>query len=221
MILAAGRGERMRPLTDTLPKALMLINNKPLIYYHIEKLAKLTINNIIINTSYLGSVIQDQVGDGKKFGTRILYSHEPSLLDVGGGIFNALPLLGPDPFLIISADIYTDYDFNCLLNPTHTRNYLGHLILVPNPVFHPEGDFGLNNLDIIPKTHHNQNYTYGSLGILHPDLFKDHDPSIMRFPIKPILDHAIEHKQLSGELYTGPWHNVGTMDDLMTLNHYL
>ena len=207
MILAAGRGERMRPLTDHIPKALIPIAGKPLIVYHLEKLSRLNIKNIMINISYLAENIREALGDGSQFDVNITYSYESEALETGGGIYQALPLLGPEPFLVISSDIYTDFDFKNLLDKDIKS--LAHLILVPNPKYHPRGDFSLDKNGIIYNT---PEYTYASMGIFHPDLFLGCQPG--RFSVVPLLQKAMNNQKVTGELYQGLWHNVGTMEEL-------
>lgn len=213
MILAAGRGERMRPLTDHMPKALIPVAGKPLIVHHLEKLSKLNVKNIIINISYLAENIRETLGDGSKFDLKITYSDEPEALETGGGIFQALPLLGAEPFLVISSDIYTDYNFKNLLNKSNNINkntaILAHLILAPNPGYHPKGDFSLDSNGFVKNI---PEYTYASMGVFHPDLFLGCQPG--KFSVVPLLLKAIANQQVTGELYQELWYNVGTIDEL-------
>lgn len=210
MILAAGRGERMRPLTDHTPKALIPVAGKPLIVYHLEKLSRLDIKNIIINISYLADNIREALGDGTQFDVNITYSYEPEALETGGGIYQALPLLGDKPFLVISSDIFTDYDFGNLLNKN--IKHLAHLILAPNPGYHPKGDFSLGSNGFVKNI---PEYTYASMGVFHPNLFRRCQPG--RFSVVPLLIKAIANQQVTGELYQGLWHNVGTIEELKLL----
>lgn len=215
ILLAAGRGERLRPLTDTLPKPLIPINGKPLIVYHLEKLSSIGIKDVVINVSYLADQIRDTLGDGKKFGLKILYSFEPEALETGGGIFQALPLLGDNPFLVISSDIYTDFPFESLLTDHGDKTSLAHLILVPNPSYHPKGDFSLDAAGRITNT---PEYTYASMGLIHPDFFKGCTPG--RFALAPLLREAAEQKRVTGDIYKGIWYNVGTLEEVQLLEQF-
>lgn len=203
----------MRPLTDHTPKALIPVAGKPLIVHHLEKLSKLNIKNIIINISYLAENIRETLGDGSKFDLKITYSYEPAALETGGGIYQALPLLGTEPFLVISSDIYSDYDFKNLLNKSNILNknkaILAHLILAPNPDYHPKGDFSLDSNGFVKNI---PEYTYASMGVFHPDLFLGCQPG--KFSVVPLLLKAIVNQQITGELYQGLWYNVGTMEEL-------
>jgi MurNAc alpha-1-phosphate uridylyltransferase len=221
ILLSAGRGERMRPLTDTIPKPLILINNKPLIFYHLEKLASIGIKNVVINISHLADKIRETVGDGKKFNLNIIYSYEPEALETAGGILKALPLLGNEPFLVISSDIYTDYPYENLLSGYQHEeraarqrisldgSVLAHLLLAPNPDYHPEGDFSIDKNGLLTNT---PQYTFANIGLYNPDLFKNCTPG--KSPLGPLLRKAIERHLISGELYNGVWYNVGTLDEL-------
>ncbi len=221
ILLSAGRGERLRPLTDTIPKPLIPINGKPLIAYHLEKLSAIGIKDVVINVSYLADQIKDRLGDGKKYNLNIHYSYEPEVLETGGGIVQALPLLGNEPFLVISADIYTDFPFENLCHPERREaprrisldvNSLAYLILVPNPDFHPEGDFSLDSTGRISNT---PKYTYANLGLFHPDFFKGLQPG--KFPLGPLLREKANKKLLTGDIYKGIWYNVGTVEELQKL----
>ena len=216
MILAAGRGERMRPLTDHTPKALVPVAGKPLIVHHLEKLSKINIKNIVINISYLAENIREALGDGSQFDVNITYSYEPEALETGGGIYQALSLLGSDPFLVISSDIYTDYDFKNLLDISNKLEkqtaLLAHLILAPNPAYHPQGDFALDNNGFVKNI---PEYTYASMGVFHPDLFLGCQQG--KFSIVPLLLKAMSKQHVTGELYPGLWHNVGTVEELKFL----
>ena len=214
ILLSAGRGERLRPLTDTLPKPLIPINHKPLIVYHLEKLSAIGIKDVVINISYLADQIRDTLGDGKKFDLNITYSYEPEVLETGGGIVQALPLLGDEPFLVISADIYTDFPYETLSKHS-LDNTLAHLILVPNPPFHPAGDFSLDSTGRISNT---PAYTYANLGVYHPDLFRDCSPG--KYPLGPLLRKAADLRLLSGDIYKGVWYNVGTLEELQKLEKF-
>lgn len=213
MILAAGRGERMRPLTDHTPKPLLEIANKPLISYSLLALKKIGISEVIINVSYQAEQIKQTLGDGSRYGIKIIYSVEPTLLETGGGIYQALPLLGNEPFIVLSADIFTDYPLEKL---PKNLNDLAHLVLVNNPEYHAKGDFGLNNNNRITLDAEKK-FTYASFGVLHPNLFANCQPGIFR--LTEVLIPAINAKQVSGEIYHGEWNNLGTPEDLQNLNN--
>lgn len=215
IVLAAGRGERMRPLTDTTPKPLLPVADRPLIAYHLEALARAGIRDVVINLSWLGERIRERLGDGAGFGVRITYSDEgPAALETGGGIFRALPLLGPGPFLVVNGDTWTDYDFSRLrLDETADAR----LVLVPNPPHHPRGDFGLEG-DVIVEREHDR-FTYSGIGIYRPELFTGCTDG--RFPLLPLLRRAIAAGRLRGELYRGTWFDIGTPERLAALDRHL
>lgn len=212
MILAAGRGERLRPLTDQTPKPLLQVSGKPLIQWHLEALRRAGIREVVINTSWLGEQIEAALGDGGALGVRIQYSREGSqALETGGGIVHALPLLGDAPFVVVNGDILTDYDFT-QLSPGLTG--LAHLVMVPNPAHHPAGDFVLHgdaimNDESVPASR----LTFSGIGVYHPALFAD-CPRGGVFPLAPILRQAIAARRVSGEYYSGRWLDVGTRDRL-------
>lgn len=212
MILAAGHGQRMRPLTDHLPKPLVTLMGKPLIVHHLEKLAAADIRDIVINVSHLGEQIQHALGNGNDYGVSITYSFEPEPLETGGGIYQALPLLGDAPFLVISADLYMDYPL--LELKQHRLEGLGHLVLVPNPTFNPKGDYSLSPDG---KLNNAAAHTYASFGILHPDLFKNCSPG--KYSVTPLIREATEKSQFTGELFTGYWHNIGTIKQLVEIEN--
>ncbi len=212
MILAAGRGERMRPLTDSVPKPLLRIRGKPLIERHVERLAQAGIERIVVNLAWLGSMIRDYLGDGSRHGVPILYSEEsPQALETAGGIFRALPLLGPGPFLVVNGDIFTDYGFERLsLNDARDS----HLVLVPNPPQHPRGDFGLQGGDAVPAAE--QQYTFAGIAAYRHEFFSGCKDGV--FPLKPLLVRSMAAKRCGAELYTGLWEDVGTPERLEALN---
>lgn len=216
MILAAGRGERMGVLTQATPKPLIKVQGKYLIQYTIEQLVASGVTEIVINTSYLGEQIPLALGDGSQWGANIAYSHEPERLETGGGIVNALPLLGDKPFLVVSGDIISAYPFaklKTVLNP----NALAHLILVPNPSFKPQGDFGLVNgyLDLAATPR----YTFGNIGVYHPVFFANCEPVF--FPLNQLLRPAIAAKQITGEVFNDSWFNIGSPAELDTATELL
>lgn len=214
MILAAGRGERMRPLTDSLPKPLLPVAGKPLIVHHIERLAHSGIRQLVINHAHLGNMIEEYLGDGSAWGVEIQYSAEKKALETGGGILRALPLLGEAPFMVVNGDIWCDIDFGSL----HlTDQMLAHLVLVSNPPHHPEGDFvlreGLVQVDQGPRL------TFSGIGVYHPRLFAECTAGA--FPLAPLLKAAMAQHQVSGEHYQGRWIDVGTPQRLAALESQL
>ena len=212
MVLAAGRGERLRPLTDDTPKPLLVVRGKPLIAWHLAALARAGVREAVINVSWRGAQLRSALGDGGQFGLRIRYSDESAgALEVGGGIFNALPLLGEAPFLVVNGDTYTDIDFAQLAVGPHA---LAHLVLVPNPDHHPEGDFAFR--DGAVEAAGEPRLTYAGIGVFRPELFAGRTPG--RFPLLPLLQAAIAERRLSGERYDGAWTDVGTAARLAALN---
>jgi N-acetyl-alpha-D-muramate 1-phosphate uridylyltransferase len=217
MILAAGRGERMRPFTDTRPKPLAELGGKPLIQHHVEQLAAAGVKRIVINIAWLGSQIPLALGNGERFGVEICYSDEgPTPLDTGGGIFKALPLLGTDPFWVVSADLFTDYRIYDPLKAL-AANDLAHLVMVENPDFHPRGDFCLADRRISETV--GTRFTYASIALLRPALFSDAPLGV--FSIVPLLIDAMRKGRVSGELFHGVWHNIGTLAQLASLDRSL
>jgi MurNAc alpha-1-phosphate uridylyltransferase len=212
MLLAAGRGERLRPLTDQTPKPLLVVRGKPLIDWHLEALARAGVRDVVINLSWLGGRIRAAVGEGGRFGLQIHYSEEPAApLETGGGIFQALPLLGEGPFLVVNADTYTDIDFALLrIAPAA----LAQLVLVPNPEHHSRGDFALQDGEVLETGE--PRYTYAGIGIYRPELFDG--CSAGRFPLLSVLRRAIAARRLHGELFRGQWADVGSAERLAALN---
>ncbi len=215
MILAAGRGERMRPLTDTLPKPLLKVGGKMLIEYHLEKLKQAKITEVIINHAWLGKSIEQALGNGSRYGLNIQYSAEKEALETAGGILNALPLLGDDPFIVINGDIFCDYDFSTL---PHSIPSLAYLILVNNPEHHLEGDFCLNFSGQVKQKGEDKK-TFSGIGIYHPDLFTSYSSG--KLALAPVLRKAMDENQVKGELYQGVWHDIGTPERLAELDLYL
>lgn len=219
MILAAGRGERMKPLTDACPKPLLQIAGKPLIEYHIERLAAAGFQHLVINTGWLGEQLPVALGDGSRWGVRIDYSHEGwPALETGGGLFNALPLLKHQPFLAVNGDVWTDWQpADVRLPATWRADTLAHLILVPNPPQHPRGDFGLANGFVSGKA--DQQFTLSGIGYYHPDLFTG--CSAGAFKLAPLLYAQADQGRVMGELYLGQWHDIGTPERLQQLDAQL
>jgi MurNAc alpha-1-phosphate uridylyltransferase len=212
MLLAAGRGERLRPLTDQTPKPLLVVRGKALIDWHLEALARAGVREVVINLSWLGERIRGAVGAGGRFGLQIHYSEEPAApLETGGGIFQALPLLGNAPFLVVNADTYTDIDFALL---TIAPAALAQLVLVPNPEHHPRGDFALQDGQVVETGE--PRYTYAGIGVYRPELFAG--CSAGRFPLLSVLRLAIAARRLRGELFRGQWADVGSTERLAALN---
>lgn len=216
MILSAGRGERLRPLTDKIPKPLLRVGGKALIEYHIENLVRAGINEIVINLSYLGEKIRATLGDGDQRGARILYSEEgEQALETGGGIFHALPLLGDSPFIVVNGDIWTDFPLSDLLDKlTDNPEGLAHLVLAENPEHHPEGDFILNEGQVHSEGQ-GRSLTFTGIGVYHPALFSACTEK--RFPLAPLLRKAMDSDQVTGQAYDGVWKDIGTrqrLDDL-------
>lgn len=217
MLLAAGRGERLRPLTDRLPKPLVEVAGKPLIAWHLERLAASGCREAVINASHLADRIIDYVADGSRFGLRVAYSREAEPLETAGGIAQALPLLGADPFLVVNADIYCEIDFARLLG-FDLRGMLAHLVLIPNPPHHPRGDFTL--VDGRVGYEEAPRYTYAGVAVMSPELVQ----SVARGSKSPLLPHlknASDQRRLAGELFTGLWQDVGTLERLGELERHL
>ncbi len=236
MILAAGRGERMRPLTNNLPKPMLPVGGKPLLQHHVEALARAGIADLVINHSCFGKRIEAWFDDGAAFGVNIRYSPEgDSPLGTGGGIKRALPLLGNEPFLVINGDVWTDFPLETLKS---ARPDQAHLVLVANPAHHPQGDFVLQNGNVsdsgAPK------HTFSGIGVYRPSLFKSVETALYRhslkngklsaqqdaasathFPLAPLLRQAMQTQQVSGELYGGLWLDIGTPARLAQLEDYL
>lgn len=207
MILAAGKGERMRPLTLTRPKPLIEVNGRPLIEHHIQALAAAGITDLVINHAWLGDQLEAVLGDGSRLGVSIRFSAEGEPLETGGGIFRALPLLGSEPFMLINGDIRTDVDFAALALPA---GCLAHLVLVDNPVHHPTGDFGLVEGQITLEA--SEKLTYSGIAVLHPQLFSDCTAGA--FKLVDVLRPAIVAGQVSGQRLAGRWVDVGTLERL-------
>ena len=228
MILAAGRGERMRPLTDTKPKPLLQAGGKSLIEYQLNRLAKAGFTEIVINHAYLGEMIEAALGNGGRYGVNIQYSHEPLVLETAGGIANAMPLLTNEaqdqPFLVVNADVYSEMDYATLLPvlsqmQSSPEESLVHLVLVDNPEHHPEGDFSLNGTKV--QLEGNNKLTFSGVGAYQPGLFNgllSHKPA----KLAPLLHSAINDQKISGEHFHGVWIDVGTparldfLDDMLT-----
>jgi MurNAc alpha-1-phosphate uridylyltransferase len=211
MILAAGRGERLRPLTDTIPKPLIEVAGKPLLEHHLQALSDAGFTEIVINQGHLGDMFPAVIGDGSRWGIRIHWSDEqPAVLETGGGIHKALPLLGPSPFLVLNGDIWTDYPFKRL---RAVKCEWAHLVMVPNPADKPEGDFALMNGRIRDLAAGKK--TFSGIAVYHPRLF--HGCREGRFSVVPLLRAAMEEHLVTGELYDGRWVDIGTPERLSSL----
>jgi MurNAc alpha-1-phosphate uridylyltransferase len=227
MIFAAGRGERMRPLTDTCPKPLLKVRGRPLITWHVLNLVRAGIVDIVINHAHLGHMIEEELGDGSNYGARIVYSHEPKALETAGGIVNALHLLGNEPFLAVSGDIYAPYfDFAQVLDVLPETDAIGQplaadqrdvawLYLTPNPWHNPEGDFALDLYTLANEG--DPKWNFANIGVYRPEMFDGIQAGeVVR--IGPLLRTFIDQKRVGGEIYKGPWVNVGTVEQLEELN---
>jgi len=218
MILAAGRGERMRPLTDHTPKPLLCVGGKPLIAWHLERLAAAGFKEVIINHAHLGQQIETRLGDGSAFGLAITYSAEPpGALETAGGIVQALPLLGSDPFLVVNGDIFCDWD-TVQANRALKENDLAHLVLVPNPGHNETGDFALADARVASEGR--PSYTFAGIGIYRPQLFAGLTPG-QPAKLAPLLRNAMKEGKVSGELHRGSWVDVGTPQRLAELDQTL
>jgi MurNAc alpha-1-phosphate uridylyltransferase len=212
MLLAAGRGERMRPLTDSLPKPLVPVGGRPLIVWHLLALARAGIREVVINLSWLPAQLRDALGDGSQFGVSIAWSDEgPVPLETGGGIFHALRFLGTDPFLVVNADIWTDIDFGRLALEPDAH---AHLVLIPNPPHHPRGDFGLEGDRVVNRE--TGRLTYTGVGVYSREFFAGCTAG--RFPLLPLLNRAIAAGRARGEVHRGQWCDVGTAERLASLS---
>lgn len=227
MILAAGRGERMRPLTDTTPKPLLQAGGKALIEYQLESLARAGFKDIVINHAYLGDMIEQALGDGERYGVQIQYSAETTVLETAGGIVQAMPLLvgasGNQPFLVVNADIYCDMDYATLIPKLDEMqrcpwHYLAYLVLVDNPPHHPEGDFSIvgDKLTLLEE----KKSTFSGIGLYHPKFFGGIQPGIAT-KLVTRLQQAIKAEAVSGEYYAGTWLDIGTPGRLAALDQQL
>ncbi len=217
MILAAGRGERMRPLTDRTPKPLLEVAGRPLIQYHLEALAKAGVKDVVINLSWLGEQIRDALVDREKWNLTLHFSeegHPP--LETGGGIFRALPMLGPDPFRVVNGDVWSDFPFDTLALADRD---LAHLVLVDNPPHHRQGDFGLTDGRVGDGSQLGPRLTFSGIGLYRPELFAGRDGGA--FSLIPVLKEAMGDGQVSGSHYSGKWMDVGTPERLAALEQLI
>lgn len=219
MVLAAGRGERFRPISDSVPKPLIPVQGRPLIERHLFGLAAAGVTEVVINLGWLGEKIEAALGDGGRFGVHIAYSDEGwPALDTGGGVYRALPMLGRDPFLLINGDVWTDYPLSRLVAGAEdlTDDTQAHLVLVPNPPHKREGDFALESNRIVTGT---PCMTFSGLSVLRPELFEGCRE--VAFPLLRIWQRGIAEGRITGEVYTGIWCDVGTPERLVALERML
>ena len=212
MILAAGRGERMQPLTENTPKPMLKVGGKPLILYQVEALARAGFTKLVINYAHFGEQIEAYLGDGGKWGVEIIYSPETAMpLETGGGIYKALPLFGDKPFLVVNADVWTDYDYSGI---RIGAEMLAHLVLVQNPPHNRTGDFALREGMVVDSE--DECFTFGGIGVYHPEFFSSCQPGAFR--LAPLLSSMAEDRVVSAELYEGLWVDVGTPRRLKALD---
>ena len=222
MILAAGYGKRLQPLTNKIPKPLMPVAGKPLLQHHIEQLASIGITDIVINTSWLAQQIEDYFGDGSNYDVNISWSRESKPLETGGGINKALPFLGEQPFLLINGDIWTDFSFSSISDYQLSAEQMAWLLLVENPQHNPKGDFGLvdNMLSYKPQ----DKFTFSGVSLIRPQLIRDYiknHSDQQCFPLRDALRPAIKKNAVRGTIYSGLWCDVGTPERYKNLNNSL
>lgn len=215
MILAAGRGERMRPLTDTMPKALVEVNGKSLLERHLESLVAAGVTTVVINLGWCGDQIVERVGSGRAYGLHVVYSPEyDNVLETGGGILRALPLFGAEPFWVVNADVCTDYRIGGIELPADVD---AHLVLVLTPAHKATGDFDLQGARVLNAAQ--PSLTFSGIGCYRPEFFMAEEPG--RFPLAPLLRRAADNGRLAGSLYEGTWEDVGTPERLAEVNRLL
>ena len=215
MILAAGRGERLRPLTDSIPKPLVEVGGKPLIEHHLQALAEAGFREIVINQGHLGDMLRSALGDGGRWDINIHWSNEqPEALETGGGILQALPLLGASPFLVVNGDIWTDYPYSHL---RAIKCDWAHLVMIPNPPHNLAGDFALLNARI--RNEGGDKLTFSGIGVYHPRLFDHCTPG--KFSVVPLLRSTVENHLVTGETYKGGWEDIGTLERLEAVRIYI
>ena len=222
LILAAGRGERMRPLTDSLPKPLLAAGGRPLIEWQVAALARGGFTDLVVNHSHLGHLVERALGDGARLGVSIRYSHEPRALETAGGVAQALPLLAGEPFALVSGDIHTEFDYATLAPRVHAiardpGACAAHFVLVDNPPFHPEGDMGLAGGLI---TRAGPRLTYGNIAVFHPVPFREIAAGTA-LRLFPWAYRLVDEGRVTGERYVGSWDNVGTPEQLAALERRL
>lgn len=213
MILAAGRGERMRPLTDTRPKPLLDVDGRALIEWHIEALKEAGIKDILINTSWLGEQIPEYLGDGAYWGVNLTFSHEVKALETAGGIRKALDFFGDEPFIAVNGDIWTDFDYKGLLKQPAK---LAHIVLVPNPEHNNDGDFAINDAGTV-SDRGEERLTFSGIGVYDPKVFIGL-PNNQAYPLAPLLKQLMIYETVTGEIFDGRWYDIGTPERLAELN---
>jgi MurNAc alpha-1-phosphate uridylyltransferase len=222
MILAAGYGKRLQPLTNKTPKPLLPVAGKPLLQHHIEHLASIGITDIVINTSWLAEQIEDYFGNGSDYAVNITWSRETKPLETGGGISKALPLLGEKPFLLINGDVWTDFSFSSIANYQLSADQMAWLLLVENPKHNPKGDFGLMGNSVSYQTQ--VSFTFSGVSMIRPKLIRDYVKNHAQqqsFPLRDVLRPAIEQQTVAGTIYSGRWCDVGTPERYKALNDSL
>ncbi len=222
LILAAGRGERLRPFTDTMPKPLLKVGGRPIIEWQVERLALAGFTELVVNHSHLGHLIESSLGDGQRFGVRIRYSHEVTALETAGGVSRALSLLAAEPFVVVSGDIHTSFDYASLAPRLESilrrpDRHCAHFVLVDNPAWHSAGDMGLADGIV---TREGPRLTYGNIAVFHPLLFADIVPGT-RLKLFPWAYQFVDQERVSGEHFRGSWDNVGTPAQLAALDRRL
>lgn len=220
MILAAGRGERMRPLTDHCPKPLLPAGGRPLIVWHLHRLARAGIRKVVINHAHLGARLEDALGDGARWGLSIAWSREPEALETAGGIANALPLLGDAPFLVVNGDVWSDFDFgraHTIAQQMRAADLDAWCVLAANPAHHPEGDFGIDTGRLVDRSDAGQRFTFSGIGVYRPALFAGIERGTPA-KLAPLLRRAAELRRAGAEFHAGRWTDVGTPQRLAELD---
>ena len=222
MILAAGLGQRMRPLTDHTPKPLLKVNGKCLLDYHLEKIQDAGITDVIINLAYLGDKIREHLENPPYKKLTIKFSQEPEPLETGGALLHAADLLADENFMLVNGDVWSDLNYQHFISNKLQKNTSGHLLMVPNPEFHPQGDFVLDKTTQRLAEKNNQSgFTFAGISILSPALINEYPHKRTKFPLAEVFFHAIKNQQLTGELYKGYWSDVGTPQRLQSLDQFL
>lgn len=223
-ILAAGRGERMRPLTDTLPKPLVKVRGKALIDYHLEKIQRAGVHNVIINTAHLGHLVEQHVGNGERFGVSVHYSREPQPLETGGALHFARDKIAGENLLLVNGDVWSEFDYQQVIARAMVSECMqrggAYLMLVPNPPFKRAGDFCVVDKTIMNVSDALPSFTFSGISVLAPELLQRYPHCRLSFPLKEVFDWAISHRALAGEVCTAQWSDVGTLDRLEALNQF-
>lgn len=222
MILAAGLGKRMRPLTEHIPKPLIPVAKQTLIEHQIERLVAAGIDDIVINVSYLADKIRHHLGDGSRYNAKIAYSEELSPLETAGGIAQALPLLGSEPFLLVNSDVWCDCPLNLVCERLLLPDVLGHMVMVPNPAFKTEGDFDINSAGLLQhRSAGSAGLTFSGISLLRPELIANYPKKRPVFALKEVFDWALAQQALTAELHRGVWMDIGTPERLNELEMLL